>query len=64
MFDKDGDQKIAKTELKTLLKVLYKITLDETMVEQVLADYDKDGEALKHTIEVKHNYVPTKTLLH
>jgi len=53
MFDKVGDQKIAKTELKTLRKVLYKVTLDETMVEQVLADYDKDGETLKHTLKIK-----------
>jgi len=50
VFDQVGDQKVVKTELKTLLKVLYKISSDETIVEQVLADDDKDGEALKHTI--------------
>ena len=49
MFDQDSDQKIAITELKTLQKVMYKITLDETMVEHVIADYDKDGETLKNT---------------
>jgi len=63
MFDQDSDQKIAITELKTLQKVMYKITLDETMVEHVIADYDKDGETLKHTFEVKRNYFPPKAPL-
>lgn len=43
MFDKDGDNKIEKTELKTLLRVVYKQTPDEATVDKYLEQFDTDG---------------------
>ena len=44
MFDTDGDQKIEKTELKTLLRVVYKQTPDDAMVDKCLQQFDTDGK--------------------